>query len=499
MKKIIAIIAIISFVSCDPDLDIDSEFLTTGSQIDDFASNPENAKRLIRAVETAQYTRFKDDSRGEMMANINFELMTDRIAQRPGLGSLTANGFSFGNSRETATANERIWILYYKTIYDVNQALNSFLGTAPDTDEINQIRARFRGLRAYCYFRLAQTYQHTYTNNPDAPGIPLYDGLELNDRSRSTLKEAYDFIIEDLEWAYNNIGDFDGTKEQLNKYSIAGIYARVLVETGRDYNRAAVLAREAQGGGSLMSREQFLEGLSTLDNPEVLWGGENEGRNSGYSGFSNFFQIFYRQNRSYIPNYYKTEMDVRLASSIPDTDWRREALPYFNDVDVAFQHRSVKFANYPKEAFRTRSLYISAYNRNGVDADFTYMRVSEMYLLEAEALARAGDGQATSVLTSFVQTRDPSYTVSGDILDAIYLQRQIELWGEGHGLFDMKRFGKGVTRDYPGSRHRSHTDIVTDVYDVWNYPPNSSVFVFQIPEDEILNNPEINKEDQHQF
>ncbi len=46
--------------------------------------------------------------------------------------------------------------------------------------------------------------------------------------------------------------------------------------------------------------------------------------------------------------------------------------------------------------------------------DLCHMRTAEMYLIEAEALARQGgqDGQAAQVLYDLVITRDPEYQLS---------------------------------------------------------------------------------------
>lgn len=492
-KILISIGSIIVLTACHKDfLDIDSKDLTSQSQVDGFTSDPEQALQFLESIENAQIDRMKHDEIGEIAGNQAFNFMGDAYANRLGFNS-TMDLFEYDARKADHRFNSNIWQSYYKTIYDLNSALTDIFPLVPDTESVVQTKARFRALRAHSYFRLAQTYQQTYTADPDAPGIPLYDGQDLNDRSRSTLKKAYDFIISDIEWAYNNIGDFTGSVQFLNKHSIAGIYARILVETGRDYQKAAELARVAQEGGSLMDRERYLEGMFDINtNPEVLWGGINEaGRVSPHLSSSyNPFYIFYPLNFSFVPRFLKLEIDVRLADTIPTSDWRKEL--------VNENYRSYKFQYYPIEAFENAASFDRSYIPLYGQGDYSYMRVSEMYLLEAEALARAGDiSEAAEVLANFVRTRDSLYTVEGDILDAIFLQRRIELWGEGFDLLDIKRFGKGILRDYPGSKHWRHTDAVTGEKKVWNYPAGSPRFVFQIPESEIEENSEIDISDQN--
>src|SRR5690606_11049574 len=80
-----------------------------------------------------------------------------------------------------------------------------------------------------------------------------------------------------------------------------------------------------------------------------------------------------------------------------------------------------------------------------VTADYVYMRLEEMYLLSAEALARLDrDGEAVARLKQLLAIRIPdvSYVdgLAGHALeDEIYLQTRIELWGEGKTYLAMKR------------------------------------------------------------
>ena len=76
------------------------------------------------------------------------------------------------------------------------------------------------------------------------------------------------------------------------------------------------------------------------------------------------------------------------------------------------------------------------------------MRVEEMYLILAEAQAMNGDAAAgKTTLENFVKTyRDPAYVVAGDAQEAVWIQRRIELWGEGFEYFDLMRLRKGVRR-----------------------------------------------------
>jgi hypothetical protein len=52
-----------------------------------------------------------------------------------------------------------------------------------------------------------------------------------------------------------------------------------------------------------------------------------------------------------------------------------------------------------------------------------------------------------------VAHRDPEYQFPSemDAIDEIVFQKRVELWGEGHTFFDVKRLNMPVTRGYAGT------------------------------------------------
>ena len=83
-----------------------------------------------------------------------------------------------------------------------------------------------------------------------------------------------------------------------------------------------------------------------------------------------------------------------------------------------------------------------------------------------------------------MENRDPSHFVPSNVLEEIRKQRRIELWGEiGIALFDIKRLGLGINRNYSGSNHHEDGQL--------NEDSDSWLFSYQIPTVEIDNNPDI--------
>jgi hypothetical protein len=111
------------------------------------------------------------------------------------------------------------------------------------------------------------------------------------------------------------------------------------------------------------------------------------------------------------------------------------------------------------------------------------MRASEMFLIEAEALARAGnDSQAAQVLFNFASQRDPEYTLTTNtgaaLIEEIMIQRRIELWGEGFRFYDLKRLNLPLNR--VGANH-----VETVINSKFEEPAGTPNWQFKIPISEL--------------
>ena len=119
-----------------------------------------------------------------------------------------------------------------------------------------------------------------------------------------------------------------------------------------------------------------------------------------------------------------------------------------------------------------------------------YMRAAEMVLIEAEAYAHMNqEAKAAEVLKVLMSKRQPDWNKTTVTVEDVYLQRRIELWGEGFSYYDLKRLNKGIDRAYTGNNHLDGYKLVVPARDVrWTY---------QIPLKEIQENDLINEEDQN--
>ena len=172
------------------------------------------------------------------------------------------------------------------------------------------------------------------------------------------------------------------------------------------------------------------------------------------------------------------QINKKLYNKIPATDVRKgwwsgeDKLNHFLPEKYNTYLKAKGFPAYTNCKFGTYDGNIGcSTNAN----DIVLMRVEEMYLIKAEAMAKAGQDGKTE-LEKFVKTyRDPSYTCTGDVQEAVYFQKRIELWGEGMIWYDAMRLNKGVDRrggGFPASA-------------VFNIPANSPILLWRIPQTEI--------------
>jgi hypothetical protein len=130
--------------------------------------------------------------------------------------------------------------------------------------------------------------------------------------------------------------------------------------------------------------------------------------------------------------------------------------------------------------------------------DWVIMRSEEMLLIEAEAKGRLNLAEGKSLLESFVKTyRDPAYTSTATSIDGfineVWFQRRVELWGEGHGPFDLMRLKKPLVR----FNSRVPNSNVPELYR-FNLAADDGVMLLRIPMSEITANLGINPEDNNQ-
>ena len=163
------------------------------------------------------------------------------------------------------------------------------------------------------------------------------------------------------------------------------------------------------------------------------------------------------------------------------------------------------FSNY--KHYLSRERYFSLGNFRNSPINERIIRLSDIYLVYAEACYHTGDEGTARTYVNYVRDRArqgdatvlPDVTVSGtDLLDAIYHERRVELCGEGHRFHDLVRTGRlekevktdgykvkaALTKEADGSITVS--DSGEPVFKATNLQMPKNLF-FPIPQSEVDN------------
>ncbi len=404
----------------------------------------------------------------------SFDMASDMMAGDMVLTSKKYNKFvgeyALTDMTKTGDRPYMLWRYCYKIIRATNKLIAGYEDKMPDTDEAKAVYGQAKALRGYAYFYLANYFQQPYLESQDKGCVPLYTEPAVNAKGLATVKEVYDVVISDLETASKALVNFNRTnKSEMNKYVAEGWLVYAYLNTG-EYAKAEALCNDIinNGGFTLMSKEEVVKsGFNSINIPGWMWAIDLTTDNTpNLPTFWGMVDIF---TYSYASVGNSFAIDEGLYQAIPDTDVRKTQ---FADA----------FGNGQK--LPTDKFYDAAREYQGDKTwtnDEVYMRVAEFYLAKAEAQARQGnDAGAKATLLQLVSKRDSKASerinsLSGQkLLDEIYFQWRVEMWGEGRSLFAAKRFKKTITR---GS---NHIDLAGQSYDY-----NDSRMIFEIPQSEF--------------
>lgn len=367
---------------------------------------------------------------------------------------------------------EQTWMTGYKIINQANMTLagiDRFAEKSPDA--VNRIKGQALAIRGHVHFDLLRYWVNDYSRNSTAPGIPYITVVDYEQKpSRSTVKETYDKIEKDLldALALLNSQDVNGADERayIDADVVKAMLARLYLYSN-EMSKAIDYATQVIGQYPLADKTTFPQIWTDFTNAEVIWyvafdAGQGTPGGNSYVPAINYSP--YSPNQDLINQY--DAADIRPASYYAvraDGD----------DVDrVVFSKFQAKY---------------TAQKRPDGIVNFKVFRVSEMYLIRAEANARLttpDEAAANADLNTLRAARITGYTdetLNGqDLLDAIELERRKELIGEGHRFLDLKR--KGITNRKVERTNCAENCTLDATAPQWAWP---------IPQSEIDANPAI--------
>ena len=339
--------------------------------------------------------------------------------------------------------------------------------------------------RAFAYFELARHFCKNYDASTAANdyGVPLV--YEYNPSSNDA---SYAQIEDDLAKAEELVTTAgEQNSAYITKDVVKALKARVALEK-EDYQGAISAATSLIDSGTypLMTDAAAYADMWVHDNgTEAIWQfamikGQEECPNSLGSAFSGIIDVLPR------PSYIPTKTVLGLYDQ--DNDIRYDAYFTYDSIDA--QSVSDFMLTYCKKWPGNPDFYDGkSSNVNKTKA----FRISEMYLIAAEAYAMSGDAaNASEILNELKAARikgwnDKAY--SGDaLMKEIQDEYVRELFGEDPHIFNMKRWKKGLNRSTVEAQVQSYLPALgTDMVK----PADDHMWVWPIPKDEIDSNPQI--------
>ena len=421
---------------------------------------------------------------------------TDMVCEDIGYNWFT-QPLTYEDLDNTYWATALYWRVCYKQLYTVN-SLAKIIDPETEDPTLQFYLAQAYAIRALDYFTLAQMYQQTYVGNQDKPCVPLITDANMDIAgsegcARATVAEVYEQILNDLDGAIALLENTNVTrsdKRYVNAAVAYGLRARVnlVMNNWEGAKEDAAKALELTDATPYTAEQVSKPTMSDIDDPSWMWGilvAETD--RAVTSGICNWPSHMGSLNYGYASVGAWRRINESLYGAIPATDVRKgwfldenATSPNLNAEQAAYvasagctPYTQVKFGTY-------QDVIYQSVNCN----DIPLMRVEEMYLILAEAQAMAGEPAAgAATLQNFVSTyRDPAYicnaTEAAKVQDAVWMQRRIELWGEGFSYFDLMRLNKGVDRR-GGGFQAAYT---------FNIPAGDGALIYRLPKAEVEGN-----------
>lgn len=382
-------------------------------------------------------------------SKINFDAFSREIFR---------NGYLWRADLYSGEMNIPDWNQNYRAIFYANSVISGVEINAPEnSSEWTNLNGQAHFFRAYAYFDLARNFCAAYQNSTSEslPGLPLRLSPNIDEiKQRSTLKETFDQIFSDLDVAIRdiNVEYQTTTRNRPSKAAAYALLARIYLYMG-DFVNAGKCADACL---KLYNRLINYNSISTTSATPF-------GYTTDETIFFSVQQGTYVNATGLTTQWTAIGVDPFLVSQYSTNDLRSSIFLAKNSVNN----------------FNVKRGYVGA----GFFA-FTGLATDEVLLVKSECAARLGDAQTSiSVLNMLLinRYRTGSFqpliaTNSEDALKLVLMERRKELIWRSLRWSDLKRLNA------LGDNHS-----VSRVLDGKTYtlPPNSPLYTFPIPDDEI--------------
>jgi hypothetical protein len=454
------------------DLDIIPSDALTGSQMQNTADG------LISLVNGcyAQFKDFPDPSSSNNWYLRQYYHLSDFASDDIACGYKTEddliNSFRYNDRTSEKSNINSFWEVSYKIIYGANVAIK--IADAKGSDMLtNHLKGECYFLRAFATHNLVRLFAKPYSAvNASQPGVILRESsTDGAAKARASLSETYDYIVSNLKTAAALMSESTpeerNTKGFATKYSAWALLSRVYLYLGDNDNCLAYADSVINSGNySLTDATSFPDYFAQAQNSsETIW-------------CINFTVADDKKEASVASMIYDGSSCWGEEGASPSL---LEEMGFGTDLMDVDQRWSYINTNSPGLKNGVPIYYISKYS--GQDdlptlSSPVMLRLAEMYLNRAEALANSGEVSDAIADLNEIRTNRMNVPEGGDlndylydaardgitgvnILDFVLKERRIELAFEGHRIFDILRNEQDLIRNFWGFHLYSYNGIPT--------------------------------------
>ncbi len=354
----------------------------------------------------------------------------------------------------TPTSTAGVWTLGYRLVSRVNNIINALDGFS-EVDitqaQLDNIEGEAKFLRALAYHDMVRMFAQPYSYQPESLGLPIVLVSENEKPARNTVAEVYELILSDLDDAVTMLADDNShggnePRAWANKNAAKALLARVYLYMG-NWQKAADYATEIINSGdyTMYTAEQYSVYKSDT-NPAGVWGALT-------AGSEVIFVIYGSEGNSSHGNWDVISY-IMSPGGYGDVGASEDVIGLYEPDDV----RGDLFTNsadFPNDFWTLKYPGKDGYLR---EDNINVLRLSEMYLIRAEALLQGASVSGSSAVNDIntIRSNRGASELATITLAGVYKERRMELCYEGHELFDLARTQRELVRtDYQGAENQN--------------------------------------------
>jgi hypothetical protein len=355
---------------------------------------------------------------GSGSITINTGLTGDELV--PGANIYSAPAFYTNILLPDNSGVRSMWSEAYKNIFQMNICIEGITNTtAISTGLKRRLIGELKVNRAFYYFNMVNIWG----------GVPIVTSTDYKITQfspRASIAEVFNLILSDLTDAQQSLTTVYPSAGHIrpNLYTAQALLAKVYLYLGQ-YQNAITAANSVIGNGGF--KLEAVNGVFLDGSEEAIWQLPADGTYYQTPEAATFLPY----NSSYQPNYV---LSPQLLAAFETGDLRKASWTNFSTVDVG----------------GVPTVYYYPYKYKNTVAgqapieDYALLRLADIYLIRAEALARTEKLAEARDDLNKVRLRanlgEVTSSTKDVVLNAILHERQVELFCEwGNRWFDLKR------------------------------------------------------------